>query len=182
MTTPTRRARKLVAAFIREFGWDVSPARRTVEYWSPDAAIPQFHCRKAGRTPQLVAVVFKTEPWEYGMANQLRHGIGKDLWQGYHNAEQSAGLPVWLFVHEDKSGALLRARRSELVVAQELAAADSNGAYDEDMVFFARDEFDVLTTDAGETGQQHLVVEEVDSAFGEDDEPGGQPSLVGFGG
>jgi hypothetical protein len=171
-----------VREFIESDGWTVVPARQEVKHWPTNAAIPAFHCRKTGRMPRLVAVLAKKEPREYGIANQLRHGMGEDLWQGYHTAEQSAGLPLWIFIHEDKPGVLLRAKRSELAVVQQLSKEDSNGAYDEDMVFFARDSFGVFNSNSGTTGQQHFSSDDApNGVFGEEHSKSGQKDLSTWG-
>lgn len=185
---------ELVKELLQQSGWSVKELRKAADRGrapllenevadSLRLVDFQVHC-KAYRT-HYVEVKSKQRPVEYGIADEYRHGWEKSQFDDYVKfANSYTNDPVYVFVHERDSGVILRQRvRNMDVVGQN---ADS-GAYgtSEPIVYFRREDFDVVTDDVSQYstafGQSGLVKEDIDlSPFG--NEPGGQSGLADFGG
>lgn len=135
-----------------------------------------------------VEVKSKGDPIEFGVEDELRHGWEKDKHDDYVRfARVFTDDPVYVFIHERKSGVILRQRVRDLSIAQEITDESKLDIFGADcpMYMFRRDDFEVVTDDIGQYstgfGQSGLLQGDIDlSPFGHDDDD--QSGLDDFGG
>ena len=136
-----------VATFLKENGWAVVP---THECNPGDAALMRG-MDKSFILPDLLSfdtkraiwieVKTKEKPRLYKKRNEYRHCIDEYQYREYLQVESLTGSNVWLFVYEENTDKILRAPVNWLPVVQTLPPEDSNGAFDNTVVFFRRNDF-----------------------------------------
>jgi len=161
----------LVKELLQAAGWHVVEARKASDAGRAPVTqseenttrLPDFEAQHPAHTPRYVEVKEKGEAIEYGIEDQLRHGVDKCKFDDYHEFAKLASAAVWLFVHERQSGVILRKRLRDLSVVD---SSDHESFGGNTVLFFARDQFDVVTDDIGQFsagfGQDGLIDDESD--------------------
>lgn len=100
--------------------------------------IPDLDVCKAG-TRRWVEVKTKTEATFYRKLQRHEHGIPLRHYHHYFEVQRATGAPVWMFVHELNTGAILYASLNALQYVTRIYDGDkmSRGG----MAFFPRDSF-----------------------------------------
>jgi hypothetical protein len=201
---------ELIKELLQQSGWAVKELRKASDpnrapllktASSGSCVLVDFQVHSTASKTRYVEVKSKTEPIEYGIKDELRHGYEAINHSHYEDfAANYTDDPVYVFIHETKSGVVLRQRLRDMSIAQRVTNEDKLEAWGADgpMAMFRRESFDVVTDDVGQYstafGQSGLVKEDIDlDAFG--DQPadqaglrdfgtdqGGQTGLSGFGG
>ena len=191
---PGENSEKLIKELLKRSGWSVKELRKASDggrapiLEGSQLRLVDLQVHNSGRCTRYVEVKSKSQPIKYGIKNERRHGWEKCKHNDYQAfAREYTEDPVYVFVHERTTGVILRQRVRSLTPVQTLEDSDRLNAYNtsEPMVFFRRDEFDVVTDDVSQYlsgfAQSGIVNGQVDlSPFGE--ERGGQSGLDEFGG
>jgi hypothetical protein len=189
---------EMVKELLQTAGWGVKELRKAsdngrapmLEKGVPDGDIrvPDFQVHHKDHTPRYVEVKSFNDYATLKVENSDRHGYAKEKHQDYLAFQREASNPVYIFIHERSNGVVLRQKVTHLSVIDTLdgsQAADHYGR-DETIVFFERDQFEVVTDHLGGLSagyaQDGLIKENTDIApFGLATSSGPQTTLTGGG-
>lgn len=181
---------QLIKELLQESGWGLKELRKAADEGrapllengdhTDDLRVVDFQVHHPNHQTRYVESKGKAEPVYYGIEDEWRHGWEKVQHDDYVEfATSFTDCPVYVFVYEWERGVILRQRVRDLTPVQTEAVDYGDGT----MVYFRRDEFDVVTDDVSQFssgfGQTGLVRDDIDlSPFGL--EPGGQAGLTDF--
>lgn len=155
---------KLVGELAEEFGWFMMRADEAISKKAPmlerkheRTVLPDILASRGGDS-RFIEVKTKSKPVPRRKENgTLQHGVDSPNWKAYCDTQRETGLPVWLFVYENDSGTLLRARLNDLEIHHIADNETTIEIHGNPMVYWNRDNFEAIT-----------VKRDADSAFGQD--------------
>jgi len=169
-------AERLVFEVLQADGWSVLPAGDAGVDGAGMLTLPDDQARLPDilgwheAVPRWVEVKGKSQPIRHTKSRQLRHGINQNAWNDYRRVAGETGVPVELVVVESDRHSIAHAPLSELSVVDTTDAGQA-GNFGSDMVFFDRQEFEIVeevTRFDGETFVDGEPVGEVDGrVFGD---------------
>lgn len=191
---PGENSEELVKELLQQSGWSVKELRKASDDgYAPmlegtDLRLVDFQVHDSERRTRYIEVKSKAESRYFGVEDEDRHGWEQEQHTDYLTFRREfTEDPVYIFVHERKTGVILRQRLRDLSPVQRIEDESKLAAYDTDepMVMFAREDFDIVTSNVGQYisgfGQTGIVNENIDiSPFGE--AASGQVGLSNFGG
>jgi len=179
---PGIESEELVKELLQKSAWPVKELRKASDGGAPmlenkvdnSLRLVDFQTHNDTYGTHYVEVKSKGDPIEFGIENELRHGWEKNKHDDYIRfARKYTDDPVYVFVHERKSGVILRHRVRDLSIVQEITDKSKLAAFDADvpMYMFRRDDFEVVTDDVSQYstgfGQSGLLQNDIDlSPFG----------------
>lgn len=135
---------------IQWYGWATIPRRKFNDNWGGELApmlesenektvLPDITAVGDGRM-ELVEVKSKSD-WvpHRKSGGEPQHGIDTPNWNDYNTIQVDTGHRVWLFIHEQKEGLLLRQSIDELTVDHQHPNGGADGG---PMTYFNRELFD----------------------------------------
>lgn len=125
----------VILADNQERGQNGAPGARNGDQF---ITLPDFQILKRGHIA-YAEIKFKSEATWTRTLQQEDHGIGLLKWKMYQRIERESGLPVYLFIYEGDSGAVLYNRLQNL--AKVARFSDTDKMDRGGMVFFPRASF-----------------------------------------
>jgi len=194
---PGEKSEELVKELLQKSGWKVKELRKAADSGRApllesserrnNLRLVDFQAHNDSRQTRYIEVKSKNKARYLGVEDEHRHGWEKANHEDYQEfARTYTNDPVYIFIHERETGVILRAKLRELSVVQSLEDEDKLKAYSgEPMVFFRREQFDVVTDNVDQYtmafGQSSIVKENIDFCpFGSGSET--QAGLSDFGG
>jgi len=194
---PGQMSEELVKELLQKSGWRVKELRKASDNGrapllessdrDQNLRLVDFQAHNDSRDTHYIEVKSKAKARYLGVEDEYRHGWEAAQHEDYQEfARTYTNDPVYIFVHERKTGVILRAKIRELHVAQRVDDESKLRAFNgEPMVFFRREDFDVVTDNVTQYttgfGQSSIVKEGIElSPFGGPSK--GQAGLTEFGG
>lgn len=170
------KSEQLVKELLEASGWHVVDTRKAADEGDAPLShaekekhrLPDFLAHHPEKRSRYVEVKAKTEPIVYGVEDSKRHGWDTPKHDDYLSFSKIVDAPLVVLLHEKKSGVILRKQIKKLNVSQEMTDPDKVQKFGADggMVFFEREEFDVVTRDVTQFtagyGQGGLIQEEAE--------------------
>jgi hypothetical protein len=85
----------------------------------------------------------KTDAIEFRKVGEWRHGFDKPNYEQYQEISTVTDVPVYIIIYEKRRQKLLQGKLRDLPVVDETTDEQASRDYDEHVVFFPRDSFDV---------------------------------------
>lgn len=85
----------------------------------------------------------KTDAAPHGKTGTWRHGFDKPNYEQYREISAVTDIPVYIIIYEKRRQKLLQGKLQDLPVVDETTDEQASRDYDEHVVFFPRDSFDI---------------------------------------
>lgn len=146
-----RAGERLVADYLQRKGWYVIPSydysgeeekAPRLEGLSEYHVVPDLDVSRDGER-RWAEVKTKTAATFTHITQQLEHGVAKRHFENYQRVQEITGCPVYVFIYEEQSGALLVACLDSLAVheSRRESRMKKGGCRQEQMIYFARSAF-----------------------------------------
>ena len=142
-----RNGEQIVAQALKQDGWMIIPS---YDYSGEDEHAPRMEglklqfilpdldaCKDGQR--RWAEVKTKRIPTRGRISGKDEHGIPLRHWTHYQAVERESGCPVWLYIFEESSREIIRARLSTLGEGRHSRSQEMG-----DMIFWLREQFELF--------------------------------------